>query len=332
MNKLDQLASAHESFSDLLHAIEPRVLIGIVCAAAGMPVPQIIEVRYRNPRIEIPGLSKPARKSIVDLVYTTQAVDGTLDLWLFEIELSWNWLKVRRWALYELAFEEEHDAAHARLAVFSPEPQLRKKIRTKMLPQIKTDPLLLEPDQIERITDYAEARRRPELTILGSLFHAQEPAPFEARVEVFKAAWMAIQSLAERQARRYSVVVMSIVPEAVVEQGVEELRETDELDEDRWELFADSERKGHSFARGHREGLREGVERGVEEGVDKGRCETLRRAVLDFLELRGFEVTAAARERVASCESVEQLERWYTAAKSASNSPRSSTVDQMLED
>jgi hypothetical protein len=54
--------------------------------------------------------------------------------------------------------------------------------------------------------------------------------------------------------------------------------------------------------------------------------------VLDLLEVRGFEVTAAARERVESCESVELLERWYAAAKSASNSAPNSSVDQLLAD
>ncbi|HVI00987.1 MAG TPA: hypothetical protein VM869_19855 [Enhygromyxa sp.] len=303
MDKLEQLASAHESISELLHAIDPLVLIGIVCAQAGIPAPTIIEVRYRNPRIEIPGLAKPARKGIVDLVYTTLSAEGRLEVWIIEIELSWDWLKVRRWAFYELSFENELEADAARLAVFSPEPELRGKIHDKILPNIKTKPVLIQPDQIERITDYREARRSPELTILGCLFHAHPPSPFEARVAVFRAAWMAIQSLAENKARRYSVAVMSIVPEAVVEQGVAELRETGELDESRWELFTDSERKGHSFARGHREGLAEG----------------LRRAVLDTLELRGIEVTEVARERVETCASVEQLERWYAAAKSASN-------------
>ncbi|HVI02542.1 MAG TPA: hypothetical protein VM869_27735 [Enhygromyxa sp.] len=318
MDKLEQLGSAHESVSELLHAIDPLLLIAIVCAAAGIPMPTILEVRYRNPRIEIPGLVKAARRPFVDLIYTTLATDGTFEIWILEIELSLDLLKVRRWALYELALESELEADAARLAVFSPEPELRGKIERRILSKIKTDPVLIQPDQIERIIDYREARRRPEQTILGCLFHAHPPSPFEARVEVFRAAWMAIQSLAERKAQRYSVAIMSIVPEAVVEQGVAELRESGELDEGRWELFTDSERKGHSFARGHREGRAEGRAEGRKSGFEEGRAQTLRRAVLDILELRGFELSAAARERVESCESIEQLERWYEAAKSAS--------------
>lgn len=313
IDKLEQLGSAHEAFSDLLHAIDPLVLFSIVCAAAGIPVPNIIEIKYRNPRIEIPGVAKPARKPFVDLVYTTEGPDGR-EVWILEIELSFDLGKIRRWSLYEIAFENELDATAARLAVFTPEPNLRGRIQTQILPRMKTDPVLIQPDQIERITDYQEGRQRPELTVLGCLFHAQPPAPFEQRVEVFRVAWMAIQSLAETPARRYSVAVMSIVSKAVVEQGVAELRESGDLDEERWELFTETERYGHSFQRGHEEGHQQGLAA----GVDIGRCQTLRRAVLDVLELRGLAISLPARERVESCESVEQLERWYAAAKSES--------------
>ena len=127
---------------------------------------------------------------------------------------------------------------------------------------------------------------------------------------------------------------MSIVPKAVVEQGVAELRESGDLDEERWELFTETERYGHSFLRGHEEGRAEGLAEGRREGVEAGRCQTLRRAVLDVLELRGLEVTPTARERVESCESIEQLERWYAAAKSVSaESPdQVNQVDQLLAD
>src|SRR5690606_28640384 len=88
MSKLEQLASAHESVSEILHAMDAFVLIGIICVAAGIPMPaEILEVRYRNPRIEIRGLVKRAQGKIVDLVYSTLSSDGKLELWLVEVEL-----------------------------------------------------------------------------------------------------------------------------------------------------------------------------------------------------------------------------------------------------
>ncbi|HLT39798.1 MAG TPA: hypothetical protein VK034_26125, partial [Enhygromyxa sp.] len=102
MVKLEQLASTHESISDLLHEIDPRVLIAMACAAADLAVPELVKIRYRNPRIEVPWMSKPARPYAVDLIYTTLTADGERQGWLFEVELSFNLIKIRRWAYYEI--------------------------------------------------------------------------------------------------------------------------------------------------------------------------------------------------------------------------------------
>jgi hypothetical protein len=257
--------------------------------------------------------------------------DSIVEVWIFEIELSFSWPKIRLWAHYEITYETECDA-DARVAVFTPRPALRERIRTKLLARMKkTKPILIEPDQIERISDYAQARLRPELAILGALFHAQDPAPFEAQVEVLCAAWVAMQSLAQETALRYSVAVMSIVAQDVIEQGIAQLRATGELDEDRWELVSESDRDGYSFNRGRDEGRVEGRVEGWEagrvEGWEAGRCDLLRSTVIDALELRGFAVTPEQRERVASCESLAALERWYAAARVAA---ANTTVDELL--
>lgn len=319
MPYLDKLGSAHECFAALLHAIDPVALIRIACAAAGVSVGELDDIRYQNPRVEVPNLVKRAQGLIVDLVYTVHAADHrVVEAWVFEPQLSKDRRKLRLWALYEIAMDAEFHT-DSRVAVFAPEPTVRSWFRTRVLPRMKTRPILIERDQIERITDYEDARRRPELAILGCLYHAHEPALIQDCVAVFRAAWIAIQSLALRPAARYAVAVMSIVPPNVVERGAEELRERGELDEERWELFTDSELGGHSYHRGRQAGR--------EEGREEGRVELLRRAILDVLELRGFALAPEHRERVASCESVQTLERWYEAVKAAAaNQP----VDQML--
>jgi len=87
----------------------------------------------------------------------------------------------------EAAYAAEY-GRRALLAVFSPEPELREWLRTELIPRIEPRPVLIEPDQVERITDYNDARRRPALTVLGCIYHAHEPAPFEDRVAVIRAA------------------------------------------------------------------------------------------------------------------------------------------------
>ncbi|MFO7566160.1 MAG: hypothetical protein R6X02_26175 [Enhygromyxa sp.] len=310
MDQLEKLGHTHECFSDLLHAIEPLILLRIACAVAGVDLPAL-EIRYRNPRTQVPGLVKSARLGTVDLIFTLHDADGrTVAIWLLEIQCSYDHTKPRRWQLYLSAFAAELDA-DARLIVFTPEPKLRQRIRTKQLPLVHPTPILLEPDHIEQITDYDEARRRPELAVLGCLYHAHEPAPFEGRVAVFRAAWMAIQSLATTPAQRYCVLVMSIVPPAVRQRGIDELRESGELDEGQYEEFMEIERHGSSFHRGREE----------------GRCQMLRRAIVDVLELRAFAPPAAIRQRIEACDSPAILERWYAAAKAAA---ANSSLDELL--
>jgi hypothetical protein len=314
MSKPEQVGITHESLSDLLHAIDRRTLIRIIAAAAGIAVGELVEVDSRDPRIQIPGLSKPGTSKFVDGVYTVHTADGrVVGFWMFEVELSLDLKKRRKWSLYVIAFEYELNAA-GQLAVFSPVPALRKKIRTRVIPRMRVRPILIEPDQIERITDYDEARRRPELTILGCLFHTHEPTPLDERLAVFRAAWIAIQSLDEKVALRYGTMVMSLVPEEVMTEGINQLREAGELDESRWEVFTDSERYGSSFHRGR------------EEGREEGR-EVLRRLLVATFEQRGFVLTPAQRERIESCESFEILERWLTTVHSAAVNQH---VDEIL--
>jgi hypothetical protein len=320
MDQLERLGSAHECFSELLYAIDPRILIRIACQAAGIVPDELVDVLARNPRIELPAVSKRAHKHIVDLVFTVQTADGkVIEVWVFEIQLGKDPSKIRRWDVYPVAFGLEYDA-EGRLALFVPEPKVRRWIRTKVLPRMKLPPILIEPDQIERITDHEDAQRRPELTILGCLYHVHEPAAFQDRVEVCRAAWLVIQSLAEPKSLRYAVLVMSLTPPAVFEQAIAELREAGELEESHFdEAVSESEREGYTFYRGRREGreagLSEGREAGLSEGREAGLSEALRRAILDILELRGLAVTATQRERVESCQSLETLERWYAAVK-----------------
>jgi hypothetical protein len=219
--------------------------------------------------------------------------------------------KIRRWDAYPVAFGLEHEAV-GHLALFVPQPGIRAWIRARVLPRMQTRPLLIEPDQIERITDPDDAHARPELTILGCLYHVHEPAPLEKRVEVFRAAWRVIQGLAERVSLRYAVLVMSLTPPAVFERGIAELREAGELDEDRYDdVVSDSERLGWLFHR----------------GMEAGHRRSLRRFIFDLLELRGLAVTPAQRERIESCESLETLERWYAAVKAAA---ANQSVEELL--
>jgi hypothetical protein len=64
--------------------------------------------------------------------------------------------------------------------------------------------------------------------------------------------------------------------------------------------------QGPSYKRGRNEGRRE--------GRDEGRLQALAAAVLEVLDVRGLEVSAALRDRVRTCVDLQTLERWLRRA------------------
>ncbi|PRP91462.1 hypothetical protein ENSA5_55790 [Enhygromyxa salina] len=312
MVQLEQLASAHESLVELLRNMPRRALAEIVCAAGGVSSDNIAEIQERTPSVEVSGLARAARKAAADLVLVVHTFDGKLlVIWIFEVQLSWNADKRWIWALLQAAFAAE-SRTDALVVVVAPSPRLRDRIRKKLMPQVAPPLILLEPDQIKLIDDADEARRRPLETILGAVYHAREDSPFSLRVAGIRAALLALQTLDSASCRRYTVLVMSIAPTAVVQQAMKELRERGELDEGRFETFTEMEREGYSFNHGREEGRDEGRQ----EGLHIGQLLTLRRALVDILEIRGFAVSVGLRERIETCGDLETLERWYAGARS----------------
>ncbi|PRP93312.1 hypothetical protein ENSA5_43340 [Enhygromyxa salina] len=320
MAQLEQLASAHESLVELLRNMPRRALAKIVCAAGEISLAKVAEIHERTPSVEVSGLARAARKSSADLVLVVHTFDGRIFvIWVFEVQLSWDPEKRWIWALLQAAFAAE-SRAKAVVVVVAPNPRLRERMRKKLAPLLAPPLVFLEPDQIELIDDADEARRRPLETILGAVYHAREDSPFSARVAGIRAALVALQTLDSASCRRYTVLVMSIAPTAVVQQAMEELRERGELDEGRFETFTEMEREGYSFNHGREEGR--------QEGLRIGQILTLRRALVDVLGLRGFALSGAQRGRIETCGDLETLERWYDAARSLAVD---ATLDQVFD-
>ncbi len=64
-----------------------------------------------------------------------------------------------------------------------------------------------------------------------------------------------------------------------------------------------------------------------EEGREVEREQNLRTFIVDLLEARGFALMPEHRARIETCSSLELLQRWYTAAKTA---PLDQPVDRLL--
>jgi hypothetical protein len=242
--------------------------------------------------------------------------------WILEVQISWDSEKEWNWALYAVAVAAESKKP-ARVAAFVPNPALRARIRTKLIPKISPTPALVERDHIELIDDTQEALRRPHETILGAVYHAGSDAPVERRMAAMRAAFIAVETLDPWESRSYTVLMLTTTPGELLDRILEEFRasgegvELDERDPRRWTRFEDyeiSESEIGSYT--------------YERAIRKGRREVLQRALVDVLELRGFTVSAEHRARVQSCEDLEALERWYAKARTL---PTTAPLDQLFE-
>jgi hypothetical protein len=318
----EQTVDVHDVLVDVLRRMPRRRLVELICAAAGLELDEIIEIHERTPTVEAPALLRRPRKLIIDLVLTVHGKKMRITLVvIIEVQLSWDRTKARSWPLAAVAFAAESDA-QAVVAVFSPDGELRVRIRQRLLPKMTPRPILIEPDQIRLITDEAEAREHMFEAVLGAIFHGRENSPVEHRVAGIRAAYLALQGLEFRDYFRYAVLMASMVPPELFSQAVEQLRERGLLFDDRPHRLTDIERRSWLYhtirEQGIGEGLEQGRQQGLAQGLEQGRqqgLEVLRRALLDVLELRGFTLTTAVRARIEGCEQFDTLERWYANAR-----------------
>ena len=301
--QLEQLASTHEALVLLLQNLPRPRLIALMCAVAGIEPPEIGEVREHTPTLDVPGNSRRARRRIVDLLLVVHTPDGQISMcWILEAQVCWNDVKRWNWALYPVALAAE---THRRsmLAAFVPDPVLRGKIRTKLIPKIDPQPILIERDHIELIVDTDTALRRPHEAILGAVYHSREDEAVERRVAGFRAGFIALQSLDCSQRQRYTVLMLTTAPSSIAQAAFEDMRGRGELDEELAKEITEFERGGYLFHKAHQLGLQEGQK------------VVLRCALLDMLEARGFTVSPQQHARVQACDDLATLERWYASAR-----------------
>jgi hypothetical protein len=199
-----------------------------------------------------------------------------------------------------LAVSFAHEArSEGLVAVFTPDPVERERIRRRLLPKMSPRPFIVGPDQVPLICDVQRARERPRETIFGALYHARETAePIEERVAGIRAALIAARRLAPHEQLRYGALMQSITPPEIMELALADLQPDDEPDTDALPAIF---REGYLFVCGRREGLAEGL---------ATQLNTLRRVLVDILHARGFTVGDLAHRRIEQCEDAAMLARW----------------------
>jgi hypothetical protein len=324
----ERFADVHDSFVELLRTMDLRTLVELLGSLIDLDLHEADLIVERTPTIAVPTLRGSPRKRIADLVLTVRDHDGrVLAVLILEFQLTWDATKRWVWGLLAVAFAAD-ERCDARVVVFTPDPELRGRIRRRLVPNIEPPPFLIEPDHIRLICGVEEARRRPRETIFAALYHVAEISePLEARVAGIRAALIANRTLEHEDQLRYGDLMLAMTPAEIMKRAQEELLEIGELDEpdpDPKSLPAIF-RQGYLFVTGKEEGLEQGRSEALAEQLD-----TLRRVLVDILAVRGIEVEGSARARIEQCRDVGTLARWCTGASSLTAELTAGSLDEQL--
>ncbi|MDC0723088.1 hypothetical protein [Nannocystis bainbridge] len=148
-------------------------------------------------------------------------------------------------------------------------------------------PWVLGPEAVPIITDADRARELPELAVLSVAAHADEPGV----EQIALAALDASRELDDERGIHYPDFVVGLLGRAA-RLALEQLMATKK----RWEPISDMFRKPWL--------------EGIAEGEVKGRVAGKAEIVLKLLQLKGFALTEAQRQRVLDCRDEAVLDTW----------------------
>ncbi|PRQ09661.1 hypothetical protein ENSA7_05770 [Enhygromyxa salina] len=159
--------------------------------------------------------------------------------------------------------------------------------------------LVLDHENMPRITDLELARLRPALVVLSAVLHA-----INGDYEIAQFAWGVALDLADARRWRYAAIILSAVPQHERDRMIGDLTM-----EERHEL---TELELNSIA------YHDGRDDGKREGMLEGKLEVLAELVFTILELRELPVDTASRAKIQGCSDADLLQRWAARAKQAS--------------
>jgi hypothetical protein len=160
--------------------------------------------------------------------------------------------------------------------------------------------LVLDRQNMPRMTNIDQARQRPGMAVLSALLHTGD-------IEVLRVGFAVALELPDERRWRYASALFGVAPELERPKLLEGMKM-----EERYQLTK-AERNSIAYHDGRRDGKREGERKG------------LVALVLTILELREIPVTKAKLARIRACKDLEKLERWASRAKHAGS------IDELFE-
>jgi hypothetical protein len=155
--------------------------------------------------------------------------------------------------------------------------------------------LVLDHQNMPRISDLAQARRRPAMAVLSALIHA-----VDHDLELAQIGLTVALELTDDRRWRYASSILSTVPEDERKRMIGALTMEQQYEFTELEL--------NSMV--YHDGLREGARKGKLEG----KLEVLVELLLKILDLRQLPVDADTVARIRDCDDPERLQDWITRA------------------
>ncbi len=273
---------AHEVLVDLFRN-RPSLAAEILVEILGIALPVYTEARLASVDLTETQPAEYRAAVVVELLR-----DGVpVRVIIVEVQLTVSPRKRFSLPAYVTVARANHGCP-ADLLVIAPDPVVASWCAEPIEigpPGFVLTPPVLRRDEIPRVTDPAEAVRRPELGVLSAMAHGES----EHGATIAAAVLPAVEGLGDERARFYGDLVYNSLNEAA-RRALEAMMKG-------YEYQSDFARKYYGL----------------------GRDETRARDVLTVLRVRGIAVPDVERERILAQKDAERLERWLEKAAVASS-------------
>jgi hypothetical protein len=180
--------------------------------------------------------------------------------------------------------------------VFAPDPYVRRQCQKMFVNESRASPWFVEPNMLPPILEAERAAADIDRAVLTSVFHIRSPVGLACALATLQAL-----RVASKHAPVYRHLMRASMTAKQIRQTPKELLQWDEEDP-----LGPMEMTGAYYVWGRRKGR--------EEGREEGRLAERRRVVLSVLAGRDLTINDEQRERIESCQDLDQLQRWLDRA------------------
>lgn len=239
-----------------------------------------------------------------DGVYTLG--DPIIHAVVIEVQRRIDLRKPYAWIRYLAGLFAEHQVP-VDVVVITSDPAVARWARQKIQVSSGTSwsPVVIDPSMLLVDNEVDLLLEHPALAVLWiQLAKGRYDVPAEVFIKTSQ--WLAEEAeLAEDTRKLYRDVIRYAAPAAILDL----MRAHMDIAEQKYET--------EFFRSFYRDAHREGLEEGREEGVGIGELRATRQSLQAVIEARGFVIDADHRERLESCNDIEQLNRWIWQAATA---------------